>query len=456
MSSIESAPAVTEELELEAAVRDTARVGVSAMGLRLASYAIGFVASVMIARSLGPTGRGLYALPLAVLGIVMALAPLGLEHANFALAAKGVRARVLWANGTLAAAGISVAVALVLVAIVALVPASNGELPTTWYVVVLAQVPLLLLTLYWASVLQLEHRYVTVSLGFLAAVGLHAAVVAAMFFADALTPFRVLALTWVVNGSALIWIYVVGARAGAVGWRPDVRTLRAGLAFGLKVHGGAIAFFLLLRLDQVLVQGLVGFRALGLYSLAVTIGELLWLLCEPLAIAVLPHQARVEGDNDRRLAFATARLALLFALVGGTVLWVASPWLIGFVYGRAFDDAASLLRWLLPGIVALSAARPLSTLLLRDGRPLLLSALGLLTLIANVGLNLVLLPSIGTVGASVASSIAYVALLVAYVGVTRRKGIVGWRELVPRPGDLTRLRPNRTTAIDPPVAGGVR
>jgi O-antigen/teichoic acid export membrane protein len=130
--------------------------------------------------------------------------------------------------------------------------------------------------------------------------------------------------------------------------------------------------------------------------------------------------------------------------------------LIGFVYGRAFDDAASLLRWLLPGIVALSAARPLSTLLLRDGRPLLLSALGLLTLIANVGLNLVLLPSIGTVGASVASSIAYVALLVAYVGVTRRTGIVGWRELVPRPGDLTRLRPHRTAAIDPPVAGGVR
>ena len=111
---------------------------------------------------------------------------------------------------------------------------------------------------------------------------------------------------------------------------------------------------------------------------------------------------------------------------------------------------------LLPGIVALSAARPLSTLLLRDGRPLLLSALGLLTLIANVGLNLVLLPSIGTVGASVASSVAYVALLIAYVGVTRRKGIVGWRELVPRPGDLTRLRPNRTAGIDPPATGGAR
>ena len=58
VSSIESAPAVTEELELEAAVRDTARVGMSAMGLRLASYAIGFVASVMIARPSVRRGEG--------------------------------------------------------------------------------------------------------------------------------------------------------------------------------------------------------------------------------------------------------------------------------------------------------------------------------------------------------------------------------------------------------------
>jgi hypothetical protein len=370
----------------------------------------------------------------------MALAPLGLEHANFALAAKGVRARILWANGTLAAAAISVAVALALVAIVALVPGSNGALPTSWYVVVLAQVPLLLLTLYWASVLQLEHRYVTVSIGFLAAVAVHAAVVAAMFFADALTPFRVLALTCRERLRACL-IYVVGVRAGAGGWRPDVRTLRSGLTFGLKVHGGAIAFFLLLRLDQVLVQGLVGFRALGLYSLAVTIGELLWLLCEPLAIAVLPHQARVEGNNDRRLAFATARLALLFALVGGTVLWVASPWLIGFVYGRAFDDAASLLRWRCRGSSRSGRASAID-LLLRDGRPLLLSALG-----AYPDRQRRPQPrhTAGDQGRGERRlRIAYVALLVAYVGVTRRTGMSGG-ELVPRPGDW-QARPARTAA----------
>jgi len=255
----------------------------------------------------------------------------------------------------------------------------------------------------------------------------------------AITPFRVLVLTWFVNGLSWAWILWLGLLSGAASWRPDRRMLRAGVAFGLRVHGGAVSFFLLLRVDQVLVQGLAGFRALGLYALAVTIGELLWLLCEPLAIAALPHQAHADGAIDRRLAYATARLAVLFAVVGAAILWVASPFLIGLVYGSSFRGAATLLRWLLPGIVALSAARPLATQLLRDGRPVLLTMLGIGVLAVNIGLNLVLIPAIGAVGASIASSVAYVGLLGAYVAFTRRAGIVGLRDLAPRAVDLSRL-----------------
>jgi O-antigen/teichoic acid export membrane protein len=432
-------PERADDVELESAAREAARVGTHAMALRLVTYATGFFASILLARALGPAGRGLAALPLAVLGIVMALAPLGLEHANFALASRGVRSRVLWANDTVAAGGISLVVAMILGALFALVPGTLGDLPGTWYLVALGQVPLLLLTLFWSSVLQLEHRYRSVAAGVLLATAVHAVLVAVLFVADAISPFRVLVLTWIVNGLIAIWVLAVGIRNRVAAWRPDPVTLREGMVFGLKVHGGAIAFFLLLRVDQVLVQGLAGFRALGLYSLAVAIGEILWLLCEPLALAALPHQARADQAVDRRLAYATARLALVFSVAGGMVLWLAAPFLIELAYGGGFREAASLLRWLLPGIVALSAARPLSTLLLRDGRPVLLSVLGALTLVVNVALNLALIPSVGAVGASIASSVAYVGLLAAYVAFTRRAGIVGLRDLVPTAVDLSRL-----------------
>jgi O-antigen/teichoic acid export membrane protein len=439
MSALDPADRVADELRLEAAVRDATRVGVHTMALRVATYGVGFVASVLLARALGPVGRGMYALPLAVLGIVMALAPLGLEHANFSLAARGVRPQVLWANATAAAALISLCAGVVLAVVSAASPGTIGGLPATWYLVVLAQIPMLLLTLYWSSVLQLEHRYRSVAVGVLVATSVHAVLVALLFAAGSLTPFRVLALTWFVNGITLAWVLATGVRRHFAGWRPDPGTMREGLAFGLKVHGGAVSFFLLLRVDQVLVQGMAGFRALGLYALAVAIAELLWLVCEPLAIAALPHQARADEGLDRPLAYATARLALVFAAAGAAILWFAAPFAIGLVYGPSFQDAGTLLRWLLPGIVALSAARPLSTLLLRDGRPALLSVLGFATLVVNVALNLALIPAVGAVGASIASSVAYVGLLGAYVAFTRRAGVVGFRDLAPRAVDLSRL-----------------
>ena len=60
---------VGEEPGLKSVLLRATSTGVRVMGLRLSGYAVGFVASILIARALGPTGRGLYAYPVALLGI---------------------------------------------------------------------------------------------------------------------------------------------------------------------------------------------------------------------------------------------------------------------------------------------------------------------------------------------------------------------------------------------------
>jgi O-antigen/teichoic acid export membrane protein len=90
-------------------------------------------------------------------------------------------------------------------------------------------------------------------------------------------------------------------------------------------------------------------------------------------------------------------------------------------------------------MVALAASRPLWAVLLGDGRAVLLSIVGALALALNVVLNIALLPPLGPVGASVASSIAYTLLLASYVIATRRAGEAGWRDVVPGRVDLARL-----------------
>lgn len=427
-----------EDPATERALYESTRVGVRAVSIRLAGYAIGIGASVLIARSLGPHGRGLYALPLAMLGVVMAVSHVGLEQSNIFLASRGTSARSLWSNGTLVAVVIGLVVGLGM-ALVAVVAGDELPLPAAWFAVALGQVPLLLLVQYWSSVLQLEDRYLTVVLLTLISIAVHAVAIGALAAAEALTPFRVLASTWIVNGLTWLSILIASRRAGVANLRPNVDALRRGLVFGLKVHGGMVAFFLLLRIDQLMVRAFDGFRALGLYSLAVTLAELLWLVTDPLAVALLPYQVRAGADDDRRLAFAMVRLSLLISATAAAVVWVLAPVGIRWVFGPSFEDAAWLLRWLLPGTIALAAARPLWAVLLGDGRAALLSLLGVLALTLNIVLNLALLPTIGPVGASVASSAAYVLLLASYVVVTRRVGVAGWTDLVPRRSDLGRL-----------------
>ena len=124
------------------------------------------------------------------------------------------------------------------------------------------------------------------------------------------------------------------------------------------------------------------------------------------------------------------------AAVGG---WFLAPLAIQIVYGPEFAAAAPALRLLLPGVVALAAVRPLGAVLVRRGRAAILSALGLGALGLNVALNLVLLPRIGIRGASIASSVCDAALALSYVAISRRRGVAGWRDIVPRASDLRLL-----------------
>jgi O-antigen/teichoic acid export membrane protein len=429
-----------EAASLSAVMHDGTRTGSKVVLLRLASYGIGFVASVLITRALGPAGRGLYALPIAFLGIVMALSHVGLEHGHVWLAGRGVNLRQLWANATI----VSLAIGLLAWLIVALVYVAAGSrlfgnLPAAWVALPIAQVPFLLQTLYWTSLLQLHHRIVSAVAASLAGVILHASLCAALFAAGLLTPFRVLLLTWVVNGTAWLLTLALCRKAGLIGWALHGPTLRQAVGFGLKTWMGLVFFFLVLRVDQILVQRILGFHDLGLYSLAVTLAELLWLLTDPFAVALLPHQVEASRNDELRIGYATARLSLLIALLGGIAGWMLVPYAVRAVYGNAFSGSIWPFRLLLPGIALLAIQRPLGAILLKRGRPWLVTLFGVGAFAVNIAANVLLLPRVGVVGASIASSICYGALAIAYVFSTWEPGRSRWVELVPRPSDIRQL-----------------
>ena len=407
-----------DDLALFPELEDSARIGVHLLGLRVVTYCAGFGASVVIGRAVGPEGRGMYALPMVVLAIVVSLGNLGLEHAQIFLAGRKFKLNALWANAGLVGCAVAVGVWILGVVVIPAFGERPGGVPAAWLWIALIQVPLLLQILYWTNLLQLAgHARGAVGVTLLGTVA-QTGVVLLLFALGDLTPFSVLLLTGMTTLITWGGTVMIGARAGLVSWRIDPSALRMGISFGLRAQLGIVFVFLLLRVDQLMVQRVLGFEALGLYSLAATLAELLWLLSDPFATALLRHQVEADGDEDVTLGYATARLGLFLTGSAAIVAWVVIPWAIRVTYGEAFMGAVWPFRLLLPGIVALAVQRPLAAILLKRGRPGLVSAFGAIALALNVGLNLWLLERIGPSAASLSSSSAYIILAAAYVIAT--------------------------------------
>ncbi len=428
--------AVDEESALKSALARATFTGVRVVGLRISGYAVGFAASILIARAVGPTGRGLYAYPVALLGLVMALAHLGLEFAQVHLAAQGKDLRHMWADATVFSLVAGTVCWAVVAGVVAIDPHVTGGLPLSWIAIPMGLVPFLLMSLYWANLLQLDGRLVAATWASWFGVALQTAAIGILFFAHELTPFSVLLLQWLTNGSAWLFLLLACRRAGLVNLRVDPALFRRSLAFGVKAYVAQIFFYLVLRIDQVLVAHYAGYRQLGLYALATTVAELLWLLTDPLAGAMIPHVVRARTGDDRRLSFSTARLSLSILMIAAIGGWFLAPLVVPVIYGAGFAGAVPALRLLLPGVVALGATKSLGSVLVKQGRMLIVSVLGLCALGLNIVLNLALLPRIGIRGASIASSVCYAGLALSYVAISRRRGVAGWRDLVPRASDL--------------------
>jgi O-antigen/teichoic acid export membrane protein len=432
-------PGEAAALERSAELPEVVRTGIRVGALRFANAAVAFVASIAVSRALGPAGRGAYALPIAVVGIAFALGHLGLEHAHAYQASQGVTLRRLWANASVAALGLGAMAMAVLLGVEAVAARSTfGSVPFAWILLVAIQLPVLLQTLYWSGLLQLAGRLAWAAVAPLVGNVVFAAVAIAAGARGELTPFRGLVL-WTVS-NVIVWAALLAAcrRSFLVGERPHLATLRRGLIFGSKAYVGVTLFYLLLRIDQVLVERFVGWAALGVYSLAVVLAEVLWLATDPFAASVLRHQVAATGGRERELADATSRVSLVVAIPLGILAWTVAPFAVALAYGDAFDGVVWPFRLLLPGVVALSMQRPLGAVLVKEGRVWLVTWFGILTVGVNVALNLILLPRIGAPGAAIASSVGYAMLTFAYVTVTRGSG--GWRSLVPGPHDVGRIR----------------
>jgi O-antigen/teichoic acid export membrane protein len=404
--------------------------------------ASGLVTNVLVARTLGPTGKGLLSFLGSALFVAISLGGIGL-HA----AAIHHLGRRRFSPNTIAATQILLAIVMGTVcaigmAIVLPLYRARMDLPSAIYF------PFLPVAIFSLVLLNLSGVFVGLGrirddnyirlltplawmLGATVVLGiLHGSRTAA-------------ALTWIAAQSvsaiaALVWIFII-ARPQLAHWR---ECARATLRFGFEAYFANLLWVLLLRADSMLLGYYSGAAAVGIYSVAVLFAELIWYLSRALTTALSPRIARGTPAEAIALTHRAARSVLWAVIVAAVGMALLIRPVVQLIFGSAFSSSVRPFLLLLPGIVLGALASPLSLYFTQHrGRPRINALISGVGLALNIGLNIFWIPRYGISGAAAASSVAYslVAVLLLW-RFSREPGFSLERLLRPRAEDIQLMR----------------
>jgi O-antigen/teichoic acid export membrane protein len=243
------------------------------------------------------------------------------------------------------------------------------------------------------------------SYGLLSVAGLHsfAAVVGGLLLAEAVT-------------AALAWARLVRRNFFRTATRPSLQLARRVASYGFRAQVGGVITQLNLRLDFVVLTLMTGPAVLGIYAVASKFAELIRILGMALTYVFYPKFAK--DGRSRALENARRLLPKAALLTAGLLvpLWLASGFAIPAFYGSDFDSAVTPARIILLGLALDGVAGVISAFLYGVGRPGLNSLAMAAGLVVTVVLDLLLIPPFETVGAAIASAIAYLTSALALVG----------------------------------------
>nr|WP_283956357.1 oligosaccharide flippase family protein [Blastococcus sp. CCUG 61487] len=408
-------------------------------GTALSSLALPLVAlatSPILARALGPVGRGELAAVVTPLSLAVVIFTFGTSEAATYFAARSrsgldVEHHVRTA---LAAATISGILGFAVLVVVAPIFLARYPAQVSLLTLLAATLPVALATgAARGAHLGLGNTRLVYTERWLSPV-LRLALILVLVAADSLTVFTAALSTWgtgLLSGLLLFWGLPYKG-----GW-PRLSQLTTFLPFSLRTWSGSLSGFLVLRLDQALLVLLVTPPQLAFYAIAVAVAEVPQTMIGALRQLLL---AEAAGARDVSLIARSCRLVAICGAAMAVVTACVAPWAVPLVFGDDFQPAVLMIQ-----ILAVAAIPAGLTSVINAG----LVALGLpgrqvVNQIAALVPSLIALPPlalwIGGNGAAVASLLSYAAgLAVALVQLRRAAGVRPVTCLVPRVADAKTL-----------------
>lgn len=409
---------------------------------RIVQFGLSLATSILVSRLLGPVDKGAFVAISTLPGMLAAVGLFGLPAATNYFAGKGSSLASLVRASLVFTAILSVVlVGLVWVALPELEASILRAAPDHMLRVILVTVPLGMLASFGGTILYGRQAVRTYNTILVAQSAL--ALVGAVILVGILR----LGVAGAVASNVIVISFLTIAVMWAVRRRQQTdrggppASLRAVAGYGARLYPASITGYFNYRADTYIIQALMAAPglALGLYSMAVTMAELVFYVPDSVSTIFLPRVAGATEEEGQRIVGRVGRLTMTVTLAVAVCL-IPVAFLGIHIVLPAYVDSLPAFLVLLPGVVSLSLAKVMTSYVSGRGRPGLVSAGAIAALVANLGFNLVLIPRLGIVGASLSSVVSYTLLAALMLLATSRMSHQSaWSLFVPGRAEVSLL-----------------
>lgn len=378
------------------------------VGEKLYRGFLGIVVGALVARYLQPEGYGTLAFGLAIVGVAAMVARFGMEQIVVLHVASGDwdRSSVLsqaWRISTI----LGVLCFLAVVAVASAFKDNNLRIVTL--ILGVGLIDQVGATYRLAFQALLETRRVIVAEVLLATVFAGIQLLLVMKHAS-LGDFAVVLLASQLAASFITYLlYRTKLKLAGSGSLP-----KPGAALLLRrswpIFLSGLVGYLYTHLDRIMLGAMSGLEEVGVYAAASRIFEFAFFLPTALTQSLAPRLASEASENGivSRSTFLTAGAALGIVGILTNVGMAAGSWpTMQLLYGSSYAGSASVLAILSFSMLPLSLGRLRNATWVATGSQIHVLHSSVFGLISNAGLNYMLIPVFGAVGAALATTVSF-------------------------------------------------
>ncbi|CAB4706738.1 MAG: oligosaccharide flippase family protein [Actinobacteria bacterium] len=215
-------------------------------------------------------------------------------------------------------------------------------------------------------------------------------------------------------GTLTVYVVLLGYRRYQLGLQFDRQLFREMNRFGMPLVPAALALWAINFIDRLLIQQFKGQAEVGIYSLAVRIASVLVFVMTAFQLAWPAFAYSIKNDEQAKRTYAFVLTYLLFLCCWiSLALGSLAPWLVEILATDAFKRSAPAVPVLAFATAAYAAYNVFAIGVGRTRQTQANWIVSGIAAVVNIGLNVLLIPPYGMMGAAIATLAAYVVLFFA-------------------------------------------